>query len=591
MIVALPVCAKDEHLALANLRWCQKLDGHVDFSCVVCYDTSYDPAKVLELARGYFGQVTTFCYDKWNGEPAWPHPQNWAWQSVARYLAKQKQSWLWWEQDASPLRKGWLTSLSEAKEESGKPFLGCVMSEWDGHLNGVAIYPADIHNYTVKALLCRVAPFDVVMREEVEKFMEHTPLIQHLITTDGCSFPTVESISRLVRDDAVLFHRCKDGTLVERLEESSSWTRYIPTIFKAKPKDRKLIPIIAHLDASSGYGIFSSQMAMELMKLDYAVEIFPPSWNEIHGDIPPQIKRCMRKHQNPHDWDLIIFPCVIQPANLVLGRQSHAYFSMWESTRLVSTVDPRRTKAVDVMNKCKVILTPNAWNASIFSSCGVNTPIRICPLGFDPDVFGVTSNNIIGPMIFGTAAKTAVGGIRKGFNIVVEAFRIAFQKETDVRLKVKAFAEDPPLDTYGDTRIEVLQLYIEQAQLVEWYKSINVFVSGSASEGWGKHQHEAMCMGRPVIGVNFGGVAEFFSWENGYPVDFKLVPAQGIYESMGVYAQPSVASMARQMRRAYEDRMELQEKSLLSAKSARRFTLEHSAKTMISILKEYGFPV
>jgi Glycosyltransferase len=591
MIVALPVCAKDEHLAIANLEWCLKLDGPVEFTCLLTHDTSFNPAHILSLARSCFSNVLPFCYDKWSGDPNWPYPQNWAWQSTARYLAKQNSDWLWWEADSVPLRKGWLQTLQEAKEDCAKPFMGCVMSEWDGHLNGVAIYPPDVHNYTINGLLCRSHPFDVVMCNDVRHHAAHTPLIQHVISSEGCSFPTIESVSRLVSDQAVLFHRCKDGSLIKRLEESKSWLKYVPSVFKTKPKSRKLIPIIAHLDSSSGYGIFSSQMALELLKMDYAVEIFPPSWNEIHGALAPELKACIRKHQNPHDWDLVIFPCVIQPANLVLGTQAHVMSTMWEAPRLVSTVDPRRTKAVEVMNQCKLVITPNSWNASSFSSCGVDTPIRICPMGFDPNVFPLVKNVVIGPLVFGTAAKTAGGGIRKGFSIVVEAFRVAFPKETDVRLKVKAFAEDPPIDTGGDSRIEVLQTYVEQAQLVEWYKTINVFVSGSSAEGWGRHQHEAQCMGRPVIGVDFGGVCEFFSHENGYVVDFRMVPAEGIYTSMGQYPKPLMSSMATQMRRAYENRDELSKKSEMAAASARRFTLERCAKQTVEYLKEFGFPV
>jgi glycosyltransferase involved in cell wall biosynthesis len=264
---------------------------------------------------------------------------------------------------------------------------------------------------------------------------------------------------------------------------------------------------------------------------------------------------------------------------------------MFECSRLTSTVDPKYTKAITALNHCKLVITPNSWNASGFSSCGVDTPIRIVPMGFDPDIFPVTPNHVNDELVFGTAAKTASGGIRKGFSIVVEAFRLAFPKENSVRLKVKSFPEDPKVQTHGDTRIDVLQEYIDQPALIDWYKSINVFVSGSAAEGWGRHQHEAMCMNRPVIGINFGGVAEFFSYENGYPCEFTLVPGEGIYRSMGVYGKPSVISMAEQMRRAFENRKELKEKSILAAKSARRFTLNHSATKLISVLKEFRFPV
>lgn len=216
MIVSLPVCAKDEHLAIQNLEWCIKLDNTSELPCVISHDKGFVPTLVGGLARCYFKELSYFYYDQWKGEQEWPFPQNWAWQSTARHLAKQTQSWLWWEADAVPLRKGWLQALLQAKEESTKPFMGCVMSEWDGHLNGVAIYPPDVHNYTTNGLICRSKPFDVVMGQDIARHVEHTTLIQHVITPNGSTFPDRKSLD-IVNPEAVLFHRCKDGSLIKRL--------------------------------------------------------------------------------------------------------------------------------------------------------------------------------------------------------------------------------------------------------------------------------------------------------------------------------------------------------------------------------------
>jgi glycosyltransferase involved in cell wall biosynthesis len=209
-------------------------------------------------------------------------------------------------------------------------------------------------------------------------------------------------------------------------------------------------------------------------------------------------------------------------------------------------------------------------------------------LGTDLACFPETRNDTrASPLVFGTAARTHFGGIRKGFSLVVAAFRLAFAKEQDVLLRVKCFAEDPLLDTGGDKRIEQFRGFLSTAALADWYRSINVFVSGSASEGWGRHQQEAMCMGRPVIGIAFGGVCEFFNEENGYACDWRLVEGEGIYRTMGHYAKPTVEGLAAQMRLAYEDRRGVKRKGLLAAASARRFTIAHSADRILAALREF----
>jgi glycosyltransferase involved in cell wall biosynthesis len=598
MVVVIPVCAKDEALVLKNLDWLAELDGTVDAHAVISHPHGFKPTCVVERAKGIFNKISESCYGDWAGNPAWPHPQNWAFQSAARGIVKHQQPWFWWESDSCPIAKGWYGTLRDEYADAKQPFMGCIVEEDSGngtHMNGVGVYPPDVGTYSVNAMLCRASPFDIVAWKDVQhRCHRANHLIQQVAFQNGDSqtFDTQQDVQRIIRPGVVFFHRCKDGSLIDRLREAKP-KGLLSRLFISppKPKVKKVIPLIAHIDSSSGYGILSSQIALEFLKMDYDVQIFPASYNEIHGAITPELKRCIRGQSNPHPWDLVIYPCVIQPANLVLGNKYHAMYSMWEAARLVSKIDMNRTKAVEVFNRCKVAITPNAWNASSFSSCGVDTPIRICPMGFDPEVFPLAVNDVSGKLVFGTAAKTASGGIRKGFNIVVEAFRLAFPREKNVKLKVKSFSEDPPVDDFKDSRIEVLQRYIDQKELVEWYRSINVFVSGSAAEGWGRHQHEAMAMGRPVIGVDFGGVCEFFSRENGYAVGFTLVPAEGIYESMGVYAKPLVESMAAQMRKAYENRVELQNKSEMAAASAREFTVERSANTLIEILREFHCPV
>lgn len=603
ILCVIPFHNGDVKLAEKLLEWIKELGGCQNHSCLLLADAKVTEVwvkHIISLASAAFRSVS---FIRGPAEPdldGWPIGPNWMHKTARDFIAtKSGLPWLWLEPDAVPLKSGWLDALQSEYDLCRKQCLGAVIEPEEKHLKkylaGVAVYPGD-----ARPLFGDVTEhggaFDVAKPDLIVPHSHPSQLIQHrwgiknlppvfkqyVSPGDPHNTLTLAAISK----QAVLFHRCKDGSLIDVLREAR-------TIAKRPPRPKDVIPMVAHIDMSSGYGILSVQTAIALSRLGLKVELYPPSHNDIHGTIPQHVKAMMKFGENPHPWNFVLFPCVFQPGNLVMkDHVETAWFSMWESSRLTSknlNLDKDFTKGINLLNRCKVAIVPCAWNASGFSSCGVDTPIRVCPLGADTEIFHEAPNEVNGRLIFGTAAKTAYGGVRKGFNLVVAAFKLAFPREQDVMLKVKSFSEDPPIDTGGDKRIDVLQLYLNQTQLVEWYKSINVFVSGSASEGWGRHQHEAMCMRRPVISVDFGGVSEFFSHENGYAVDWRLTPAEGIYETMGHYAKPSVESMAEQMRRVYSNRKELAFKADLAAQSARRFTLERSAKTLVSIFHEFNF--
>ena len=140
MICVLPVCPQDIALAERNLDWCLKLDQHCDFECLIACEQGADSTRLQELAKQYFQKVNHFTYDRYTGDPEWPSGANYAWQSVARYIAANfKDSWLWWEADATPLKPRWLDTISAEYYKAGLPFMGHIVPKML-HMNGVAVY-------------------------------------------------------------------------------------------------------------------------------------------------------------------------------------------------------------------------------------------------------------------------------------------------------------------------------------------------------------------------------------------------------------------------------------------------------------------
>lgn len=244
MLVVLPVCPSDAHLALLNLQLARKLDGpllatdKIAYDCLVTTDESYDPTEVVTAARDYFRSVSLHRYPVHTQEPrAWPGPQNWAWQESARCVeqkhARTHKCWLWWEADASPLKLAWLSILEGGWRIGNRPFAGSIVEGTHTYMAGVGIYPVDISRHLDRSLRVLTAPFDVVAGvydNAVSRATRLNHLIHHHVrpANDGDHFDTREDYEKLVLPSAVLFHRCNDGSLARLLLSDFALTKPMP---------------------------------------------------------------------------------------------------------------------------------------------------------------------------------------------------------------------------------------------------------------------------------------------------------------------------------------------------------------------------
>jgi len=246
MLVVIPVCHKDEELVLKNLDWEYELDGQIGAECIVSCPEGFNTQKVIEKLRRVCpsDRIHTLIYSEWAGDPKWPMPQNWAWQSTARSLAKFGQPWLWWEADSTPIRKGWVEEIRKQYAYANMPFMGYVTDQngTEPHMAGVGVYPPEVARYSINAMLCRAMPFDVMLaRDTLTQTHKANHLIQHHVHENGDSthFPTSASVDDIIQPGVVLFHRCKDGSLIDRLRDPRSVSGMLKSLFaKPKPKPR-----------------------------------------------------------------------------------------------------------------------------------------------------------------------------------------------------------------------------------------------------------------------------------------------------------------------------------------------------------------
>lgn len=244
-------CEKDKPIALKVLKWAASLDRTIEFPTLLCFDASTDATEVLDVARDLFLNVETFVYPTPKALP-WPRPQNRAFQACVRHIQTlSPKPWFWWEPDLTPLKAGWFRAIAEAHEKGGKAFSGHLV-EHMGHMTGCGVYPHDFPIQSVRGMLADKASWDLMMWKDIHRKVNPiNHLLQHQYCVDGIvpSFPTAQSLS-LLREGAVVFHRCKDGTLVDRLMEEKNGTpriTFFQTVKRAVTGVSENVGVMAYL--------------------------------------------------------------------------------------------------------------------------------------------------------------------------------------------------------------------------------------------------------------------------------------------------------------------------------------------------------
>lgn len=258
MIVVIPFCAKDLSLVSTLLEWIDDLGGCRKHACLLVADsklTDSEVAPIRKTAKLVFKTVN-FVRTPYSiklsktGDSPWPVGPNWMFYCSAMYLGMSaKEQWLWLEPDCVPLRSGWLEKIETEYQVKQKPFLGPVIETQNKsfkpqYLNGTSVYPANALKYfhvpMVDFLKGAGNAFDVAGSGQTVPNCHFTSLIQHGYTDSAGinhwgTYPNQPLVFKefksaadgenvvtpdIIRPGAVLFHPCKNGSLIELLRKS-----------------------------------------------------------------------------------------------------------------------------------------------------------------------------------------------------------------------------------------------------------------------------------------------------------------------------------------------------------------------------------
>ncbi len=228
------------------------------------------------------------------------------------------------------------------------------------------------------------------------------------------------------------------------------------------------------------------------------------------------------------------------------------------------------------------VWVPSAFNLETFVAGGVpREKLRLFQPGLDLAPFRAArpSYPIPGKRGF-TFLSVFQWSLRKGWDVLLEAYVRAFTKDDDVCLAIRAYPgyrKDPPLRQRIERHLKKLGLrardcppillideFLSEERMVDFYAAGDAFVLPSRGEAWGLPYMEAMAAGLPTLGTRWGGQLDFMTDENSYLIDaLELEPVgaeqtaeNAYYTADQRWARPSVEHTAELMRTVFDRRDE-----------------------------------
>jgi len=232
-------------------------------------------AELTSRLGHHFAATGHFIYPQQNNQ-GWPLAPNFAFQSICHYvrtIIAPTEGWMMMEMDCVPLQHGWMDALqSEYYADYNRPIqkfpthrafmgaktrtyatrngevLGADVSGYHMAMSGV--YPARAIDWltSLPGVVSTSRPFYEFLQWQVAKSFHDTQLIQNnwktknyqikdgqIACEDDANWAWDAKYNDPVRNNSVLLHGCRDGSLVDVLEKARPAYQKIPVSARPQP--------------------------------------------------------------------------------------------------------------------------------------------------------------------------------------------------------------------------------------------------------------------------------------------------------------------------------------------------------------------
>lgn len=265
----------------------------------------------------------------------------------------------------------------------------------------------------------------------------------------------------------------------------------------------------------------------------------------------------------------------IGPAHMmepVLGKRNVLY-TAWETLDL-----PDSYKANS--GKMDLIVGVSQFVSKVFHRAHPAIPTVTCHLGVDVNKFSYIKRRYSNPFVFLWLGSPSD---RKGWQLVQFIWK-EFTGRQDCLLIMKTTKPDGKLQQSGNVLFDTRKLSSED--LVKVYHFAHCYLFPSFGEGFGLTLAEAMSTGLPCIYTPWGGVLDFASNRNAFPMSYTTMEVDYGVKSVAAMAKPE--DMVNKMRMV----MDNYSRAVVKAKEGRRtiedrFTWDNTGRRLKKILEDF----
>ena len=174
---------------------------------------------------------------------------------------------------------------------------------------------------------------------------------------------------------------------------------------------------------------------------------------------------------------------------------------------------------VDLINRnFHELWSPTRWNVDAFKRSGVSLPTYVVPLGVDATIYRPIKGSKLPECTLLSTHRAGVREVpegflfisvglpsfRKGFDLLLKAFEIAFAGDPDCALVCAVTHSSANNERFTEcegmrSRVYALHGEYDEHRMARIYSACNAYVTASRGEGWNLPLCEAAACGLPVI--------------------------------------------------------------------------------------------
>lgn len=244
------------------------------------------------------------------------------------------------------------------------------------------------------------------------------------------------------------------------------------------------------------------------------------------------------------------------------------------------------------------------WAKEAFLSQNIHYiyPPLVVPLGVDRTIFHENYNlRQSDDFVFVSIGKWEV---RKGHDVILEAFNRTFRKDDKVKLVMACF--NPNTAIIGDRNEQWCNYYMSsplsskitvvnkrlpnQHEVARLMGASDCGLFPARAEGWNLELLEMMACGKPVITTNYSAHTEFCNKDNAMLIDIEdteLAYDKPYFYGQGKWAhlgKKQMEQLCEHMRQAYENG--IGKKNVAGIETSKKFSWAESAKKIMRIIND-----